>query len=233
MESDMDTELRFHIEAYAEDLVRRGLPRPEAMRCARMEFGGIELAKEECREARGVSFLESLAQDIRFGLCMLRKSPGFTAVAVLTLALGIGANTAIFSVVDAILLQPLPYPHADRLAILFSSLGNEHRAPASGYEFKQIQDRSRLLEQIGGIWVTNGTITGTDDPQPEPVKMARVTIGFLSIVCNRPALGRLFTPQDAAPTISIAVVISSGLWRRKFGADPKIVGKLPTLAIPP
>src|SRR5437764_7720057 len=116
IESEMDAELRFHIEAFAEDLVRNGVPREEALRRARIEFGGVERAKEECREARGISFVDGLLQDLRFGLRMMSKNPGFTATAVLALALGIGANTTVFTVFDAVALRPRAVKDPDRLA---------------------------------------------------------------------------------------------------------------------
>ncbi|HKW87148.1 MAG TPA: ABC transporter permease [Candidatus Acidoferrales bacterium] len=222
---EMDEEIRAHVASRERELRAAGLSSRAAYTEAQKNFGNPTVLREASHDAWGWRWLEQFAQDLRYAFRMLRKSPAFTAVAVLTLALGIGANTAIFSVVDATLLRPLPYPDSSRLAILFSSLGNEHRAPASGYEYDQIRRDSRLFEQIGGIWVTNASIPGVDDPQPEPVKLAQVTDGFLPLFCARPALGRFFTPQDAAPSNSIAIVISNGFWRRRFGSDSSIVGK--------
>src|SRR5580704_18981536 len=115
MEQEMDAELRFHIDAYAEDLVRAGVPRDEALRRARIEFGGLERAKEECRDATGANFFDSLVQDIRFALRMFRTSPGFAVAAVLTIALGVGANAAIYGLVDSAFLRGLPFREPDRL----------------------------------------------------------------------------------------------------------------------
>jgi predicted permease len=223
VEGELDEELRFHFEQQVEKYAQSGLTREEARRRAHLEFGGAEQIKEECRDARGVHFIETLVQDIRYGLRILRKSPGFTTVAVLTVALGIGANTAIFTVVHAVLLNPLPYPESERLAILEFGIGNEHRAPASGYQLQQIRERSRLFEQVDGIWVTNSVVPGEDEP--EQVRLGVVTDNFLSLLCTEPAAGRLFMREDAQSNVPSALIISYSLWQRRFGGDPGVIGR--------
>lgn len=224
MESEMDVELKFHIEAYAEDLVRKGLPREEAMRRARLEFGGVERAKEECREARGVTFLESLAQDIRYSLRVLRKSPGFTAIAILTIALGIGATTAIFSLVDATLLHPLPYPHPEELVRVEDDLPGAGVTDAgiSIPEFKDLR-RSGIFQYVVLEIFGSANLTGVS--QPSRMQYEGVLPAYFAMLGVKPELGQTFDPQDQTPGFTLDVVISDGLWKRAFGSDPHIVGR--------
>ena len=222
-DKDTDEELRAHVLDRAEDLERSGSTRAEAERRARIEFGGHERFKEECREERGGFRLETVWTDIRFGARMLRKSPGFTAVGILTLALGIGANTAIFSVVNRVLIRPLPYPQANRLTILWSTWGQETRGPASGPEMMELRKRSRAFEEIGGIWATTGTITGT--AEPEQVRLAFTTANFLPLLAEKPQLGRFFAPGEDRRGAAPLMILTDGLWRREFGANPGIIGQ--------
>ncbi len=220
---ELAQELESHLEMHIEDNVRAGMTRAEARRQALLKLGGIEQTKEKYRDRRGIPALETFWQDFRFATRILRKNPMFAAVAVFTIALGVGANTAIFTVVHAVLLNPLPYPHSDRLAIIWSGLGSESRAVASGYELVQIRQRSSLFEQIAGIWVTNSAVPG--DGEPEQVKLGMVTDNFLSLLCARPAQGRLFRAEDSQAKSAVALVISYGLWQRRFGGDPNVIGR--------
>ena len=190
-----------------------------------VEFGGLARLTEECRDARRVNWIQDLGQDIGYGLRMLRKNPGFTAVAILTLALGIGANTAIFSVLDAVILRPLPYPAADRLVLIWTDLtsAGTSDAPFSGPDMADVRARSHLLADVGGIWVGRAALTGTGEP--EQVKLGFVTDNFLTIVGVHPAMGRLFVAQDNVQGAAPVVILSDGLWRRRFGASVEIVGQ--------
>ena len=216
----MDAELRFHMEAYAEDLQRKGAPRKEAVRRARIEFGGVERAKEECRDARGLSFTETSLQDLRYGARALRKSPGFTAIAVLTLALGIGASTAIFSVVNAILLHPLAYKDADRLATIL----NDGNGPISVANYIDWREQSHSFEAMGAAEYWSPNLTGVD--QPENIRGHKITYDLFPLLGAQPLLGRLFTAADDRAGSEHEVILSYRLWQRRFSADPNVFGKV-------
>jgi predicted permease len=229
MEAEMDEELRSHFENQVEKLVTSGLPREEALRRARIEFGGHEQLKEECRDARGVRVLETLAQDVRYALRMLRKSPGFAVVAVLTLALGIGATTAIFSVLDGVVLEPLPYPHPERLVgVELSPLGVDASlrgfAPEDYFIFRE---QGRTFQDIG-MYVESDTdrdVNVTGFAEPERVHALHVTYGVLSVLGIPAMLGRTFSAADDAPGAAPTAILTYGYWQRKYSANPATFGK--------
>jgi putative ABC transport system permease protein len=214
-ENEMDSELRFHIAAYAEDLIRAGIPCREALRRARIEFGGVERAKEECREARGVHFLEILLADLRYARRTLRKSPGFTLAAILTLALGIGANTAIFTVVHAVLLRPLPYLHPQQLVTW--------RGTESQLDVDDIRSQSTSFFSAGGA-INPEVLTYTGASEPVAVYAGYVDAGLLEVFGVPPALGRTFSPDEDRSGGPRAVVLTHRFWRQYLAADPKVLG---------
>jgi predicted permease len=249
MESEMDAELRFHMEAYAEDLVRGGVPRPEALRRARLEFGGIENAKEECREARGVHFVETLLQDLRYALRTMLRAPGFTATAVVALALGIGANTAIFTAFDALVLRPLPVKDPDTLAAFLrvSPGGSDTRFSYPDYLY--YRDHNRSFSDLS-LLAFGAALTSSDMPVIRPQSAPRVAgaIGFhlpellqgsaQPILCSfvsgnyfpmlgaTPLLGRIVSPEDDKPNSPPVVMMSGNFWQQQFHSDPKVVGSV-------
>ena len=232
LEKDMDEELHFHIETYAEDLIRQGMSREQSLRQARLEFGGLERTKAECRDARGINLVDSLLQDLRLGLRILAKSPGFTAVSVITLALGIGANTAIFSMVDTLLLRPLPVREPGGLTFLAFPRDADHfESEFSGPEFRQIQDATHgvlsTVNALGGLSSGTGRSDGlTVDGVTMPVQMLFVTGDFFPTLGIRPYLGRFILPGEGrVPGSDPIVVLSYRYWKARFHEDPSVINK--------
>ena len=226
-EQEMDEELRAHVEAETEENIRRGMTREEARRRALAEFGGLEQIKEEARELRWSVWLETLWQDIRYAARTLRKSPGFTAVAVLTLALSIGANTAIFTVVNAVLLRPLPYPQSDTLVRVWENPGDNPRNLLNPRNFVDWREMNRSFLQAGAFYFESVALTG--DGEPERIVAARATPELFTVLGVSPLLGRTLLPGDDNSTGEQVTVISHGLWQRRFGADPGVVGRMLTV----
>ncbi len=221
-EHEMDAELRFHIDAYTEDLVGTGVPREEALRRARIEFGGVERAKEECRDARGVNLVESLLQDLRFGMRMLRKNPGFSAIAVLTLAFGIGATTAIFSVVDAVLLKPLAIENPSRVFLVQEQWRDISPGLSVG-NFADLRQQDNLFASLCAS--NNGSFNLATRESPQRVDGEIATASYFATFGVQPIAGRVFTNDEDQPGHSQVVVISERLWRTLFHADPGLLGQ--------
>ncbi|HEX8163400.1 MAG TPA: ABC transporter permease [Pyrinomonadaceae bacterium] len=229
VEQDIDDELRLHVEMASEENVRRGMTPADARRAALACFGDVTRVKEAARDVRGGGSMETMIQDVRFGLRMLTKNPGFTAVAVIALALGIGANSAIFSVVNAVLLRPLPYKDPERIVMVWeddSRHGYPRDTPAPA-NYVDWRDQNKVFEDMAAIAELSFNLTGAGEP--ERLDGRRVSASFFPILGVEPQLGRRFTPEEDRPGENHVVILSHGLWQRRFGSDAGIIGKTITL----
>ena len=229
-ERELAEELESHLQMHIEENLRRGMTPAEARRQALIRLGGIEQTKENYRERRGFPWLESLLQDTRFGLRMLRKNPGFTAVAVITLALGIGATTAIFTLVYSTLLRSLPYPDADRIVAIHDIRieGRSTGGLVSGPRFFDIQARSRSFQSVSFFYFDPSTlIVGTRLPMS--VRAAGADADFWSVFGVAPMIGRTFSADDDMPNAPLTVVLSYPAWQEIFGGDRSVIGRQVTL----
>lgn len=225
VEQDMDNELRFHLEMEIEANVKRGMSLPEARREALLRFGGVEKFKEECRDVRGAPLIESLLQDVRYGARILFRNPGFTVVAVLTLGLGIGANTAIFSVIYGVLMRPLPYKDGSQLVIVQQQapLARVNNVPFSVKEVQDYREQNQTLDAVVEHHSMSFTLLGGQEPQR--VQTGVVSANFFDVLGVKPLLGRTFVADDDEHGSDAVIVLSYQYWRQSHGGDPAIIGR--------
>lgn len=224
-DAELEDELSAHLDMIAQEHIRNGMPPQEAHQAARREFGAVEQIKEAYRDRRGLPMLETFLQDLRYGTRMLRKNPGFTSIAVLTLALGIGATTAIFSVVNAVLLTPPNYKQPGRIVVVWEnhrSIGHPTNV-VSPANFQQWQEHNSVFEQMAATYDGNLNLTG--DADPEQVPYQAVTTNLFTLLGAEPMLGRTFSAEDGTPGKDDFVILSYGLWQRRFGGDRAVIGK--------
>ena len=223
-EAEFDRELQAHLHMLADDYARAGMSPRDAARAARLRLGGTTQLKEVRRDLAGLPWLDSLGQDVRYAVRALRRTPGFALIAVLTLGLGIGANTAVFSVVRAVLLEPLPYAHPEDLFNI--SQVQDADGNVTGWSYANLADfseRDGIFSGVAGTQHHQLTLTGHGDPLA--VDTSVVTPGFFATFGVPPLLGRALSPADGAPGAAGAVVLSEGLWRSRFGGDPSVLGR--------
>jgi len=224
---DFDAELESNLDMQIEDNLRSGMSPEEARYAALRKFGNVTRVKEDAWDLWSFVWLEQLGQDVRFGLRMLRKSPGFTTVALITLALGIGANTAIFSVVNGVLLNPLPYSQPDRLVAVYSHDFQFTKAGVSYPNFLDWERDNHSFSALAAYAADDFSLTGMGEPERIPVE--RISASFFPSLGVNPVVGRTFEPRDDHAGAEPVVLISGGLWRSKFGSSPEVLGKPLTL----
>src|SRR5581483_9732214 len=230
IESELSEELNAYLQSVADAKVEAGATPEEAMRSARLEIGGVDSVKHEVRAVGWDFALEVFLQDFRYGLRNLRKAPLFTAVALTTIAIGIGANTAIFSLVDAILLRPLPYSEPQRLVV-----AGEHQRGGSGLElistadFLAWRDQQQSFESVAVVDRTSNSFALSGMGTPERIPGVRVSAKFFSVFGVTPLKGRWFRPEEDRPGAPEVAVLSEQFWRDHLGSDPEVLGRTLTL----
>jgi len=222
--SDFGAEIEAHIQLETERLQEQGLSYEDARTAARRSFGNVTNTQEHFYESSHLLWWDNFRQDIRYAARMLRKSPGFAAIAILTIALGIGATTAIFSVVDATLLHPLPYPHPEQLVTIQDDLPGvgAHDVGISVPEWHDFQ-RSGIFQYVSALGGGDVNLTGASEPAR--IRLLTIPPNYFALLDVKPQLGRSFDPEDQTPGFNLEVLISDGLWKRAFGSDPHILGK--------
>jgi hypothetical protein len=227
-ESELSDELRAHIDALTDENIRRGMPAADARAVAHREFGGVEQTKESYREQRSLPFLETLTRDIRFALRGLRRDKGFATLAILTLALGIGVNTSLFTVVHSVLLNPLPYPEPDRLVSLYErSVGtdSDEDNPVASGQFLDWQRDATSFQQMSLVGDDSANLSDSGGTLPEAIETRWCSYNLFSILGVQPVYGRFFTQDDDRAGANGTVVLSYGLWKRRYASDPAVIGR--------
>ncbi|MBV8513689.1 MAG: ABC transporter permease, partial [Acidobacteria bacterium] len=227
-EGELSDELAFHIERQTAENVRAGMTPTEARRTAMMEFGGVESMKEECRETRKTNWVHDLAQDVRYAGRVLRNGPGFTAIAILTLALGIGANTAIFSVVNATLLKPLPFRAPEKVVALWETESAPGSYPLQGQDYLDWKAHNKGFEDMAlYTWPSSANLSTGDTP--EGVTVIRTEANFFTLLDVRPQMGRSFVPGEDKKGANHLAILSNSFWKSRFGGARDIVNQMVTL----
>jgi len=217
-EKELEEEVRSHLRLSAQEHTERGQETSAAEEAAHREFGNVELVKETTRDAWAWCWLENLLEDIHYGIRMLRKNPGFTAIAVLTLTLGIGANTALFSVVNAVLLSPLPYPHSEQLVTVHESKPNFETGSISYPNFLDLRTQNTVFERLASYHSGDFIMTGRGEPAR--LQGSVVTADLFPLLGVAPMLGRTFLPDEDKPSANDRVVIlSQALFQKRFNSD--------------